>query len=124
MDESLYEQVGGQPFFERLVDGFYGAVAHDELLRPMYPADLTESKRTMVLFLSQYWGGPSTYMDERGHPRLRMRHAPFRITKQARDRWMVAMSTALDGVRATLNDEQFDEMTAYFEMAAHQMRNV
>lgn len=124
MDESLYDQVGGMQFFERLVDGFYDAVQEDKLLRPMYPEDLTESKRTMVLFLSQYWGGPSTYMQERGHPRLRMRHAPFRITKKARDAWIGAMSKALQTVRAELTQEQFDEMTAYFDMAAHQMRNV
>ena len=124
MDESFYDQVGGLPFFERLVDGFYMAVAQDELLRPMYPEDLSESKRTMVLFLSQYWGGPTTYMQERGHPRLRMRHAPFRITKRARDAWIGAMTQALQGVRSELTPEQFEEMTAYFDMAAHQMRNV
>ena len=124
MAESLYDQVGGEQFFTRLVDGFYEAVETDELLRPMYPADLSESRRTMVLFLSQYWGGPTTYMQERGHPRLRMRHAPFRITKRARDAWIAAMTSALEGVRTELTDEQFEEMTAYFEMAAHQMRNV
>jgi hemoglobin len=94
------------------------------VLRPMYPEDLTESKRHLALFLEQYWGGPSTYMDERGHPRLRMRHAPFRITKKARDAWLVAMTTALDSVRAELTDEQFAQMTSYFDMAAHQLRNV
>jgi len=124
VDGSLYDQVGGLPFFERLVDGFYAAVEKDELLRPMYPEDLSESKRTMVLFLSQYWGGPTTYMQERGHPRLRMRHAPFRITKKARDAWIDAMTKALQGVRPELTQEQFEEMTAYFDMAAHQMRNV
>ena len=124
MDESFYDQVGGLPFFERLVDGFYAAVAQDELLRPMYPEDLSDSKRTMVLFLSQYWGGPTTYMQERGHPRLRMRHAPFRITKRARDAWIEAMTQALQGVRSELTAEQFEEITAYFDMAAHQMRNV
>jgi len=124
VDETLYDQVGGQPFFERLVDGFYTAVAIDAVLRPMYPEDLAESKRNLVLFLCQYWGGPTTYMDERGHPRLRMRHAPFRITKQARDAWMTAMSSALASVRSELNQEQFDEIWAYFDMAAHQMRNV
>jgi len=124
MADTLYDQVGGQAFFEKLVEGFYDAVSHDELLRPMYPEDLTESKRTLVLFLCQYWGGPTTYMDERGHPRLRMRHAPFRITKKARDAWMAAMTSALSIVRSELTQDQFDEMTAYFDMAAHQMRNV
>jgi hemoglobin len=124
VEKSLYEQVGGQAFFQRLVDGFYAAIAQDELLRPMYPEDLTDSKRTMMLFLCQYWGGPTTYMEERGHPRLRMRHVPFRITKKARDAWIVAMTSALEGVRSELTPDQFDEMTAYFDMAAHQMRNV
>lgn len=124
MEDTLYEQVGGRPFFELLVDGFYDVVATDELLRPMYPEDLTESRRHLVLFLSQYWGGPTTYMEERGHPRLRIRHAPFRITKKARDAWIHAMTSALDGVRGQLNDEQYEEMMAYFTMAANQMRNV
>ena len=121
---TFYEQVGGQEFFERLVDAFYSSIEHDEVLRPMYPADLSESKRHFVLFLAQYWGGPTTYMEERGHPRLRMRHAPFRITKTARDAWLAAMTTALASVRSELSDEQFVEMSSYFDMAAHQMRNV
>jgi hemoglobin len=124
VDESLFDQVGGDPFFVQLVDAFYEAVESDETLRPMYPDDLTESKRHFMLFLVQYWGGPGTYMEERGHPRLRMRHAPFRITKAARDAWLAAMATALSSVRTQLNDEQFDELTAYFAMAAQQMRNV
>jgi hemoglobin len=90
----------------------------------MYPADLTESKRHLTLFLVQYWGGPDHYMQERGHPRLRIRHAPFRITKQARDAWISAMGTALAGVRSELTDEQFVELNSYFDMAASQMRNV
>ena len=124
METSLYEQVGGQPFFERLVAGFYDAVENDEMLRAMYPTDLTESKRHLTLFLVQYWGGPDDYMQERGHPRLRMRHAPFRITKQARDAWIAAMGIALAGVRSELTDEQFVELNSYFDMAASQMRNV
>ncbi|HVB51064.1 MAG TPA: globin [Acidimicrobiales bacterium] len=124
MDASLFEQVGGEPFFVQLVDAFYEAVERDETLRPMYPDDLTESKRHFMLFLVQYWGGPGTYMEERGHPRLRMRHAPFRVTKVARDAWLAAMATALSSVREQLNDDQFDELTTYFAMAAQQMRNV
>ena len=124
MEQSLYNQVGGEPFFERLVEAFYAAVESDEILRPMYPEDLTESKRHLELFLVQYWGGPRSYMEERGHPRLRMRHAPFQINKRARDAWLHAMTTALSGVRGELNDEQFSEMTAYFDMAARQLRNV
>jgi hemoglobin len=124
VEESLFDQVGGEPFFVQLVDAFYDAVATDETLRPMYPEDLTESKRHLALFLIQYWGGPGTYQAERGHPRLRMRHAPFRITKIARDAWLKAMNAALASVRDQLSGEQFEEMTAYFDMAATQMRNV
>ena len=124
MDESLFDQVGGETFFVRLVDAFYEGVAADDMLRPMYPEDLTDARRHLTLFLIQYWGGPRTYQDERGHPRLRMRHAPFRITKGARDAWLRAMVGALESVRGELNDEQFDELSAYFAMAANQMRNV
>ena len=124
METSLYDQLGGQSFFERLVDGFYGEVEHDELLRVMYPDDLSESKRHLTLFLVQYWGGPTHYMQERGHPRLRMRHAPFRITKQARDAWIAAMNAALASLRDELTDEQLGALSSYFDMAATQMRNV
>ena len=124
METTLYDQVGGEDFFVRLVDAFYVGVEADATLRDMYPEDLTDSKRHLVLFLSQYWGGPATYMNERGHPRLRMRHQPFRITKKARDAWLTAMNEALESVRSELNDEQFQEMSAYFDMAAHQLRNV
>ena len=124
MDATIYDEVGGEAFFVRLVDAFYESVETDEILRPMYPEDLADSKRHLVLFLAQYWGGPATYMQERGHPRLRMRHEPFAITKRARDAWLVAMTRALASEREHLTDRQFDEMTAYFEMAAHQLRNV
>jgi hemoglobin len=124
VDSSFYGQVGGQTFFVRLVDAFYEGVEKSEVLRAMYPEDLGESKRHLVLFLAQYWGGPSTYQQERGHPRLRMRHAPFRITKAARDAWLEAMNAALARVGGELSDEQLTEMTSYFEMAAAQMRNV
>jgi hemoglobin len=124
VDDSLFDQVGGEPFFNQLVDAFYDTVANDETLRPMYPDDLEDSRRHLTLFLIQYWGGPGTYQAERGHPRLRMRHAPFRITKTARDAWLSAMNAALLSVRDQLNDDQFNEMTAYFDMAATQLRNV
>lgn len=124
MQTTLYEQVGGEGFFLRLVDAFYKAVESDDVLRAMYPLDLTESKRHLTLFLIQYWGGPSTYQHERGHPLLRMRHAPFRITKQARDAWMTAMTIALSNVRGELSDDQLMDLTSYFEMASSQMRNV
>jgi len=121
---TMFEQVGGEDFFVRLVDAFYVGVESDQLLRPMYPEDLTEARRHFALFLSQYWGGPRTYEIERGHPRLRMRHVPFAITKRARDAWMTAMTSALDSVRSELTDEQYDEFYDYFDMAAKQLRNV
>jgi len=124
VEESLFEQVGGEAFFEQLVNAFYDAVELDETLRPMYPEDLSESRRHLTLFFIQYWGGPRTYQDERGHPRLRMRHVPFRITKTARDAWLAAMGSALNSVRDQLSDDEYEEMTAYFLMAANQMRNV
>ena len=124
MEESPFDQVGGEAFFVQLVDAFYAVVETDETLRPMYPDDLTEARRHLTLFLMQYWGGPRTYQDERGHPRLRMRHAPFRVTKSARDAWLRAMGSALESVRGQLSDEQFDEMSSYFAMAANQLRNV
>ncbi|MGP8009141.1 MAG: globin [Acidimicrobiales bacterium] len=124
MEVTFFDQVGGHEFFERLVTNFYAKIEQDELLRPMYPEDLKESKRHFEMFLEQYWGGPKTYSEERGHPRLRMRHAPFRINRAARDAWLAAMATALEQERAGLSDEQFKELHGYFEMAAHQMRNV
>jgi hemoglobin len=124
VEATFYDQVGGHEFFVRLVENFYAVVAKDELLRPMYPEDLSESKHHFQMFLVQYWGGPRTYSDERGHPRLRMRHAPFRITRAARDAWLAAMSTALAAERGHVSDEQIKELTEYFDMAAHQMRNV
>jgi hemoglobin len=124
VEATFFDQVGGHAFFQRLVSNFYVEVEIDELLRPMYPEDLTESKRHFELFLEQYWGGPKSYSEERGHPRLRMRHAPFRINRMARDAWLAAMSKALEKERAVLSDEQFNELHGYFDMAAHQMRNV
>jgi hemoglobin len=124
VEEPLFDQVDGEAFFVRLVDAFYEAVEVDETLRPMYPEDLTDARRHLTLFLVQYWGGPRTYQEERGHPRLRMRHAPFRVTKTARDAWLAAMGGALESVRGELTDEQFDELTSYFTMAANQLRNV
>lgn len=124
MEATFFDQVGGHAFFQRLVSNFYDEVEKDELLRPMYPEDLAESKRHFEMFLEQYWGGPRTYSEERGHPRLRMRHVPFRINRAARDAWLAAMSVALEKERQGLSEEQFDELHEYFDMAAHQMRNV
>ncbi len=97
---SVYDAVGGQPFFVDLVDGFYAGVATDLLLRPLYPEDLTDARRHLSAFLAQYWGGPSTYSSERGHPRLRMRHAPFAIGAAERDAWLHHMLASLDAVAA------------------------
>lgn len=97
---SIYDAVGGLPFFVDLVDGFYAGVSGDPILRPMYPEDLTEPRRHLAGFLAQYWGGPSTYSDERGHPRLRMRHVPFAIGLPERDAWLRHMLRSLDAVAA------------------------
>jgi hemoglobin len=96
----VFDAVGGQPFFVDLVEGFYAGVSTDSLLRPMYPEDLTDSRRHLAAFLVQYWGGPPTYSQERGHPRLRMRHAPFAIGEAQRDAWLRHMLAALDVVAA------------------------
>ena len=94
----LYAAVGGAPFFERLVDAFYDGVATDPLLLPLYPEapDLKGARRRLTLFLIQYWGGPATYSDERGHPRLRLRHLPFAIGPAERDAWLAHMTRAVD----------------------------
>lgn len=120
-DISVYEAVGGLPFFTALVERFYRRVAHDIMLRPLYPDDLDASAEHLALFLAQYWGGPTTYSDARGHPRLRMRHAPFAIGQRERDRWMAAMTAALD--EAELTPELEQRFLDYFTMAADQMIN-
>jgi hemoglobin len=95
---NVHDAVGGEAFFVELVDRFYDGVAADPLLRPMYPDDLTEPRRHLALFLQQYWGGAGTYSEERGHPRLRMRHAPFTVGEPERDAWLHHMLGALDAV--------------------------
>lgn len=120
----MYEELGGEEFFLRLVEAFYDVVERDEILRPMYPDDLHSAKRHLALFLMQYWGGPTLYQSERGHPRLRLRHREFRITKRARDAWLNAMRTALHVVGGELSEDQLRELDAYFTMAANQLRNV
>ena len=99
-DGSVYEAVGGAPFFTELVERFYRGVAADLLLRPLDPDDLTDAKRHLDLFLQQYWGGPGTYSEERGHPRLRMRHAPIVVGEAERDAWLHHMTAALDSLLA------------------------
>jgi hemoglobin len=119
---SLYERAGGMPFFEDLVARFYRGVADDEVLRPLYPeADLVPAQRRLTLFLAQYWGGPRTYDQERGHPRLRMRHAPFPIDTVARDRWLLHMRRAL--VEMAPPPDVAAELDRYLQMAADAMRN-
>jgi hemoglobin len=118
---SLYERVGGSEFFVALVERFYREVEGDPVLRPLYPADLGPGKRALTLFLVQYWGGPTTYSDEKGHPRLRMRHFPFTIGTAERDRWYHHMAAAVRGSDA--GDAERDELLAYFDMAATAMIN-
>ena len=118
---TIYEFVGGQRFFDTLVDRFYEAVETDELLRPLYPDDLTESRRHLAGFLAQYFGGPTHYSAERGHPRLRMRHAPFVIGLSERDAWVRHMTEAL--YKAELPPPVVDYMLEYFDMAATAMIN-
>jgi hemoglobin len=119
---TLYDAVGGMPFFERLVTRFYEGVAADEVLRPLYPDDLEAPARHLTLFLAQYWGGPTTYDAERGHPRLRMRHAPFAIGPEERDRWLVHMRAAVDEA-GPVPESARTALLEYFEMAAEAMRN-
>ncbi|NWF68615.1 MAG: globin [Chloroflexi bacterium] len=95
---SVYELVGGDPTFERLVEEFYARVEADPVLRPLFPDDLEPGKRWQFLFLTQFFGGPQRYALERGHPRLRMRHGPFPISQQARDHWLAHMLAAIDEV--------------------------
>ena len=99
-ETTVFEVVGGQPFFDALVERFYARVEVDPTLRPLYPADLGPGMRALALFLGQYWGGPPTYSAEKGHPRLRMRHAPFVIADRERDAWLAAMLAALDDADA------------------------
>jgi hemoglobin len=124
-EPSLYEQVGGLPFFERLVDRFYEGVRHDAVLRPLYPEQddaLEGARRRLTLFLVQYWGGPTTYLEERGHPRLRARHSPFPVGVAQRDRWLLHMRVAIDASGAP--DDVAERLHAYMTMAADAMRNI
>lgn len=123
---TLFEQFGGEAFFASLVSHFYAGVAADPVLRPMYPeADLGPAARRLQLFLEQYWGGPTTYSEERGHPRLRMRHAPFPIDLAARERWLHHMGTALAATETQfpLEPGLRAELWAYLESAATAMVN-
>ena len=118
---TLFEFVGGRQWFVDLVDRFYDGVANDELLRPLYPDDLTDSRANMAGFLVQYWGGPATYSEERGHPRLRMRHMPFSIGEPERDAWLGHM---VDAVKvANLDPEIEAHVIEYFDNAATHLIN-
>ena len=122
-EPSLYDEAGGMPFFEALVDRFYEGVAGDPVLLALYPQpdDLAPARHRLTLFLAQYWGGPTTYDAERGHPRLRMRHAPFAIGPAERDRWLVQMRAAVAACAPPPDVGR--RLVAYFEMAAEAMRN-
>lgn len=123
--DTMYQRVGGDPFFVDLVDRFYVGVAGDPVLRPLYPDDLDAARSHLALFLIQYWGGPDTYNQQRGHPRLRMRHVPFVIGKLERDAWLrhmrAAVHDAAEAGEVSAGDEK--ELLAYFDMAAHQLMN-
>jgi hemoglobin len=116
-----YERWGGDPFFVALVDRFYDGVATDPLLRPMYPDDLTESRAHLALFLAQYWGGPERYNQERGAPRLRMRHVPFEIGSAQSEAWLRHMTDAVKAAGLDPSDEE--QMLDYLAMAANSLIN-
>jgi len=121
-EQTFYDAVGGHPTFVRIVDRFYQGVATDPDLRPLYPGeDLAPAAHRLTMFLEQYWGGPTTYSDQRGHPRLGMRHAPFAVTPRARDRWLTHMRAAID--EADLSSEHTAQLWDYVERAAHFLVN-
>jgi hemoglobin len=121
-EQTFYEKMGGERTFNDLVSHFYALVAVNPILRPMYPDnDLHGAGRRLQLFLEQYWGGPTTYSEERGHPRLRMRHASFYIDSAARDAWLLCMKDAVNGLE--IADDLKAELWSYMEIAANSMVN-
>ena len=121
-EPTFYEIVGGEPTFRKLVARFYEGVADDTLLRPLYPEeDLGPATERLTLFLMQYWGGPNTYSATRGHPRLRMRHAPYRVGPEERDAWLRHMRDAVDSL--DLPEDQERTLWEYLERAAYFMVN-
>jgi hemoglobin len=121
-EATFFDAVGGEATFRRLVHRFYEGVAQDELLRPMYPEeDLGPAEERFTLFLMQYWGGPRTYSEQRGHPRLRMRHAPFAVDRAAHDAWLRHMRVALDELELPEDAEQ--QLWEYLTYAAASMIN-
>lgn len=122
MDENFYELVGGHPTFSKLVNNFYELVVQDPTLKPMYPKnDICGAKKRLLMFLEQYWGGPKTYSEERGHPRLRIRHNPYQITIAAKDAWLQHMRTAVDSINLPPMYEKI--LWDYLERAAHSLIN-
>lgn len=119
---SVFEQIGGAPVMRKIVASFYAGVSADPVLSPMYPQDDMEgAEERLRMFLEQYWGGPTTYSELRGHPRLRMRHAPYHINPEARDRWLSHMRTAVES--AALSPLHEATLMEYFDRAAHSMVN-
>ena len=119
---SLYEEMGGRATFEKLVSHFYALVSVDPVLRPMYPEDdIKGAAERLLMFLEQYWGGRSTYSEQRGHPRLRMRHAGFHIGEMERDVWLRHMKSAVDELE--MRDDLREELWSYLVMAANSMVN-
>ena len=119
---TFYAEVGGAPTFERLVAHFYAGVRSDPVLRPLYPEeDLGPAETRLRMFLEQYWGGPGTYSEQRGHPRLRMRHVPFAVTPQARDHWLTHMRDAVDSLDLPPDAEQL--LWSYLTSAANSLVN-
>ncbi|MBA3799364.1 MAG: globin [Actinomycetota bacterium] len=119
---TFYDEVGGHETFQRLVAHFYAGVAADPILAPLYPEeDLGPAEERLRMFLEQYWGGPSAYSEQRGHPRLRMRHAPFAIREIERDAWLSRMRAAVDSLELT--SEQDETLWNYLTMAAQSMIN-
>ncbi|MGH3567833.1 MAG: globin [Pseudonocardia sp.] len=120
--QNFYAEVGGAPVFDTIVARFYQQVRDDEVLRPIYPEeDLGPAEVRLRMFLEQYWGGPRTYSDQRGHPRLRMRHAPFTIGPIERDAWLRCMRVAVD--EAGLDESHREQLWSYLEYAAASMVN-
>ena len=121
-EPTFYEAIGGHDTIKLVVDVFYDGVAGDEVLRPLYPEDdLGPAAHRFTMFLEQYWGGPTTYSEQRGHPRLRMRHAPFEVTPLARDRWLLHFRAGLDA--AALAPKHDAAFWAYAQHAAQFMVN-
>lgn len=124
-DGNFYDEVGGAPTFRALVHEFYRRVAEDPLLRPMYPEDdLGPAEDRLRMFLEQYWGGPTTYSQQRGHPRLRMRHMPYRIDRDARDAWLDNMLAAIETIdHDTLDTAHRSALVDYVTRAANMLVN-